>query len=528
MVGSTPAIDLLRSEYTMEIELKLLIHSENIDAFRAHPLLAEHALAEPRERRMTGTYFDTPDLHIKRSGAGLRVRQVGGNWVQTMKGGGGVAGGLHQRHEWESVIAGPMPDLPVLRELVEQDSPWGEVIHSARVEDRLIPIFTTAVTRTTWDLKLPQGIEIECVLDQGILAHNDQTEQVSEIELELKSGEPRDLIDFALKLQQDVPLCISNRSKAERGYALYAPPQRRAVKAGRLELSKDMTVEEAFVAVTKHCMAHIQANEWPSDEAGDPDRLHQMRVGLRRLRSAAQLFDDSIPFPVDLLEEIRWFAATLGEARDWDVLAASTLPGVTDFMPVDIKVAAITSAALAQAQDKHAAASAAIHSTRYTRLVLRFHAWLLDAGWRNAIPEAGQHCLAVPIKKVAGKMLADAHNKLSRRGRHLKRADADMRHRVRIAAKRARYATELLESLYASKRTRAYLKKLVELQEKLGWQNDAAVANELLRHLQKHNRGVANDIAFVRGYLAARLASDTSGILKRWKTFKRLEPPYAG
>ena len=90
----------------MEIELKLLLAPPDAPRLRAHPLLAQSAQG-PLVLQMHDIYVDTPDLQLCRRQAGLRVRQVDGRWVQTLKAGGTVSGGLHSRHEWEGEVPGP-------------------------------------------------------------------------------------------------------------------------------------------------------------------------------------------------------------------------------------------------------------------------------------------------------------------------------------------------------------------------------------------------------------------------------------
>ncbi|HTD06292.1 inorganic triphosphatase, partial [Undibacterium sp.] len=124
----------------METELKLLIHPRHANAVRKHPLLKKYATESPCERQMSDAYFDTPDLLIWRSKAGLRVRHAGNEWRQTLKGGGGAAGGLHRRHEWEGRLDGSSPDFAALQELVDGHKPWAKLLRSAVVQKTLQPI----------------------------------------------------------------------------------------------------------------------------------------------------------------------------------------------------------------------------------------------------------------------------------------------------------------------------------------------------------------------------------------------------
>ena len=81
----------------METELKLLVSPSDAEALRQHPLLKKYASDPPHEQTLSGIYFDTPNYDLRRADAGLRVRQVGKDWVQTLKVGGQAVGGLHRR-----------------------------------------------------------------------------------------------------------------------------------------------------------------------------------------------------------------------------------------------------------------------------------------------------------------------------------------------------------------------------------------------------------------------------------------------
>ncbi len=509
----------------MEIELKLLAAPQDAEALRQHPLLKKYATSKPHEQKMVDTYFDTSDLQIRRCDAGLRVRRVGNGWVQTLKGGGSVDGGLHSRHEWESRVAGPAPDLAMLRDVVDHKTAWGRLLRCPMIEDRLLPIFATKVKRMVWELRLPQGDEVECVLDLGNLECGGKKVAISEIELELKSGDPTHLFDFALALQQDIPMQIGNLSKADRGYALFAPQPPAAVKATLLKLSKRMTIEQVFQAIAANCMAQVQANETGVAQEHDVENLHQMRVGLRRLRSALGLFKDVLQPPEDLQQELGWLVTQLGAARDWDVLAGSTLPAVAEAAPDEPRLAEVKLAAQNKTHEMHEATSIAVSSPRYTRLILCFTRWVQGCGWRDAMSLQSQNRLTENVTKFARNTLVYDQRRLLKRGRKLPGANPETRHRVRIAAKKTRYATEFFQSLYSSKRVRPYVEALSNLQDELGWLNDAAVADRLLKELQEGQSHLEGSAGFVRGYLASRVRNDDKKIRKLWKKFAPMKLP---
>src|SRR5206468_9798372 len=143
--------------------------------------------------------------------------------------------------------------------------------------EQIIPIFTTQVRRTVWQLRLAHGDEVELALDQGEVRRDAARVPISEIELELNSGDPARLFDFALQLQQAVPPRVGNISKAERGYALVAPHPPTVVKAAALEFPQRASVEQGFLAIVGNCLAQVQGNESGVVHGSDAESVHQMR-----------------------------------------------------------------------------------------------------------------------------------------------------------------------------------------------------------------------------------------------------------
>src|SRR5450830_1606923 len=352
----------------MEIELKLSLAPQDAPRLRAHPLLAQSAQG-PLVLQMHDIYVDTPDLQLCRHQAGLRVRQVDGRWVQTLKAGGTVSSGLHSRHEWEGEVPGPQPDLAALDAAIGRKQPIRALLRQDAMRDALQPVFTTRIERTVWQLRTPQGDEIECVLDQGINESGAdgadgaiRSVAVSEIELELKQGQAASLFDVALALLQDVPLQLGHMSKAERGYRLTAPQPLRAVKAQPLALDDGMKVQQAFIDICGNCLEQVSGNQDGVAAGADVESVHQMRVGLRRLRSALGMFKSLLALPDALKSELGWLGGALGEARDGDVLAGNTLAQLDGEAQAD--AAALAQAAHAQARVKHVEAAQAVTSVR--------------------------------------------------------------------------------------------------------------------------------------------------------------------
>jgi triphosphatase len=504
----------------MEIELKLLIHRVDAEKLIQHPLIKKYAAESPEKQDQFSIYFDSSDFILRRHDIGLRVRQIGDQFIQTMKAGGSVQGGLHQRNEWENPVPDAQPDISSLKRQIEDDSKLKALLDTVSSTNCLQPIFSVRVKRTIWNLQIDDNA-IELVLDEGEIEREQKQLPISEIELELKSGEAIQLYEFALKLLDDIPLRLSNSSKALRGYMLATETDAAVSKAKSIALSHDETVEQAFQSIISNCLEHIQSNEeGVIEKHDDVECLHQMRVGTRRLRSALRLFQDMIPCPPELTKELQWLGGELGNARDWDVLTTSTLARLpaADNQESTKQLRSIASGVAKQMREK---VSRDLLTTRYSKLIVSFYIWMHGKHWREQMGIQKANKLDKPIARIASKLSKHGHRCLIKRVSQVDFSDTHSLHRVRIAAKRNRYTVEFFQSLYPRKAIRRYIATLSAAQDELGWRNDFTIADRLLQQLHNGSQS-AETAAFSRGYLAGRLQAESKKLRKTVKKFRRL------
>ncbi len=478
----------------METELKLNVAQRDLDKVRQHALLAGLSPTGPDELELADTYYDTPKLDLWRNGLTLRVRASDGNWVQTVKTAATGAPALHQRGEWECALPGPTPDPAALVRQVKTKR-VAELLASSDVAARLRPVFNNTTRRTRWNIELPDGQQVECVLDAGDLHVGKRNAAIGELELEMKKGDPTRLFELALALHQQIPLRIANDSKAARGYALLDRQAPAAVKATPVRLHKKMRLEDALQCIGLNCLAQLESNV-TGVLAQSVESLHQMRVGLRRLRALLNMFEDLAPLPADMRDSIEWLSGALGATRDWDVLAGSTLPaiGAAD-------VAQLVAVAEQRARDLHRDMLQTLHQPRYTQVILQLNGWFHGRGWRDGL--ADKSPLYRRVDDAMLPLLRKARQRLRKRIGALDENDLAARHRVRIAAKKARYAAEFFSDLLPAKPTRHYVRTLSALQDKLGHLNDLAVARGLLEQLTAPD--LLPGTTYARGYIAAAL-----------------------
>jgi CHAD domain-containing protein len=290
------------------------------------------------------------------------------------------------------------------------------------------------------------------------------------------------------------------------------PAQIRAVKAEPVRLRARMTLEDAFQAIGINCVRQIEAN-LPGVLHKNVESLHQMRVGLRRLRALLAMFEDLAAPPVALHAGIEWLAGELGPARDWDVLTETTLERVQGF-----DASALRQAAHERAVAHHAQILFVLREPRFNELLDQLNDWLQERRWRADGKLAKDSPLHERAWKGALPLLRKAEKRLAKRVDGLDETDAPSRHRVRIAAKKARYAAEFFRDLLPARRVKRYVGHLEQVQDQLGLLNDLAVAEQLLEELKGGSSQVAKQAAYVRGYVAASAEANVQGLGKSLKS----------
>jgi triphosphatase len=466
---------------SIEVELKLAAEPADIAALTR--FLSERSPgAVAISRRLVSTYFDTADRAFRRSHAMLRVREHDGRFVQTLKTEDPGGANLLARGEWEDEVADNLPDPHALES--------GEHLPAALVGE-LRPMFISEVDRIAIDIASEPGTRIEAAVDRGTLRTADaaRSEPISEIELELKQGDAGAVYDLALDLLEAAPLRIDLRSKAERGYRLTDNPDQppSAVSAPPVLLAPDMRVEDALQRVGRACLAHLLRSE-PAALAGQIEGVHQIRIAMRRLRSMLSAVSKLLPEAERrwVSDELKTLNATLGPARNLDVLATELLPPARDHAPDQPGWDELTRAAENARADAYHRVVEELSSPRHTAILLRLLRWFEGCGWRQQPNAAPEDALGVMIGIVAPAVLDRRRRAVRKRSRHFRRLTASGRHQLRIAVKKLRYAVELLDSLYDPRDVRPFVKRLKRVQDGLGHANDVRTAYNLIIELGRN------------------------------------------
>lgn len=505
-----------------EIELKLSLPPEKASRLGRNPLLRSLARRRAVTRRLTSVYFDTPDLRLASHGMALRVRQIGGKRIQTLKLPVDVASGLQVHREIEFEIDG---DTPVLSRI---DDPALQAVFAADgIAGRLFAVFVTEFERRSWPLQMFDS-EIELALDQGVIRSGERSMPLSEAELELKSGKPERLYELALALHGTVPFTLEGRTKAARGYALFSDTRPEPQRATPVRLEPEMSGARAFVEIARNCVAQLRANEEPARRGEDPEGIHQMRVAVRRLRALVGIYRDDLDKAVHgfLSAELRWLQRQLGPARDWDVFIDGTLEPLHRHLGTELAIETMRREARSLREQAYGVAVAALSAPRYTVLLLKFELWLDGGGWAAALPaNEPPRALSGPVADLAVAVLQRRHKRMRKYGgRHAELSESEL-HRLRILGKKTRYAVEFFRELFPRKATRRYHAALVEIQETLGSLNDAVVSRQLIAELERRMAVsvpalTPRAVGIVLGWQAACIDRDVERFGAVWDRFR--------
>ena len=247
---------------------------------------------------------------------------------------------------------------------------------------------------------------IEVALDRGEVAVGGRQTAIHELELELMRGEAAELFGLARELDAIVPLRIAAKAKADHGYELVEDDKQTFQKASQVALGASMASGDAFRAIARNCLHQIIGNE-PAVCSGDAEALHQMRIGLRRLRAAMASFATiSAGSEQDKIKaELKWATKALGPARDLDVLATDVLKHLSETGADEKEFAEASRDFTLRRAEAYARTKDLVRSNRFRRVLLDVVEWVETGTWSrgaaaHADPErpVAEHAAEVLVK----------------------------------------------------------------------------------------------------------------------------------
>jgi triphosphatase len=511
-----------------ELEFKVELTASGMHSIESNRRLSRLAAGPPQTRTLRSVYFDTPDRRLRAQGLSLRVRRVGRRWIQTVKADTEVRAGLSNPIEIEGEVHGTKPELGSVR-----DRAVRKKIKNALEGSALVPVFETVVRRTTRRLRVGDNGEIELALDEGVVRSPAGSSEIREAELELKSGSVGSLLTAAEALFADEPIRLADKSKAERGYELALGKPAEALKpllATQPALEKTQSCADALGAILSTVASQILHNWQVVAESNDPEGAHQLRIGLRRFRSALRVFrpvaDGSRLRELDA--KAREVGGLVGELRDADVLIDGVVGPVKASHRDELDFARLCEILASERNIKRDRVRAALLSPRWSGFQLKLALLSKVSAWSDT--RAQDAALARPVRKHAGKALERSWRTVARWGKRLDELTVEERHQMRKSLKVLRYAAEFFQPIYPEKPARRFVRELKRIQEIFGYLNDVATAKKLIDLPPDHAADAAlqRAVGYVLGWHAARANDAWTMARGRWQQLEATPRFWAG
>ena len=489
-----------------EFELKFEIPPANLKSVAGAVLDGKAT-----RQRLQASYFDTPDGVLATHGIMVRLRKEGRRWVQTAK---GPTPDVLERLEHNANLppqgAGAVPALDLSR---HRGTPVGKAIGKALglKGDENYPslelLYGTDIQRISRQVT-QGGSVVEIALDQGRVFANGQSQSICELEVELKKGSPSDALELAHEWCAAHGLWISTIAKSMKGQRLRsAVPFGDATLAVAANYSRDASRSDMVRAVVQTCLSQIlpNASELASG-SNHPDHVHQLRVGIRRLRTALRELG-GLTAAIDPAWEAALVKAfrTLGAHRDNSYLALVLQPQLLAAGGPEIRVD--------DANSDVPDAGETVRAPDFQAALLS----LLGFVQREALEAVNK---PGALKKAVSQRLGRLHKRALRDGKKFLELSEDHQHGVRKRLKRLRYLIEFSRPLFSAGKVKDMATALKPVQDALGQYNDELMALHAWRALAADDPNAWFGI----GWLTARKQPNAKHCLKEIKAFADVKP----
>jgi CHAD domain-containing protein len=482
------------------MELELCLHPDDAARLPRLRLLASLKRGKTHSRPVRIVWHDSPERELVQQGLAL----------------------AEHRSQWE---------LGPLRPNAKNWPPGGPapVLASARtpdqlgrtLPDRLLPVAALEGRASALSLLTEQGPVYMALLSGGVRSAVGE-HRINRLTLR---GDAEPVRALALALASELRLVVPPNGLAAEAFAIatgVAPAPRRD---NAPELAEDLPVAEAFA----HVIGHLgDAIILPAADAADgragPEPVHQMRVAVRRLRSAIRVFRRAIAAPevVEADKALKTLATRLAPTRDWDVFATETAAAVIEAFPAEKRLQRLLAAAERQRRACREELRQYLASADFRRLAIVL-ACLANAPEAVAAPDAAEP--SAPLREFAAQVLGRRYKHLARIDQRLSDLEPAALHAIRLQAKRLRYTAEIFAPIYPGKSAHRFIRRLSRLQDRLGALNDAAVCEHLMGELSNGSNAFASGL--VLGFICAHGRKTRRQIDRAWDRFHRLAPFWA-
>lgn len=452
------------------MELFVRLDPAHLPRLRSQAILKSCRLGRGKTSLEHGVVFDSADFALQRRGITVTIVRQGSRFVEIVQ--RGDAAPSHQEVASQHTPP-PLPELP-----------------SAALQ----PVFSYRLNRNV----APLGGNLwraEMTIDQVEIETGDRRENYCRIGFRLIEGKGAPLAALLQALADRVTLRLTADQRWSVAFDLLRDRPPAPVKAKLAALPAEAGNGAALRAIARAGLAHLLANNDCLVASGDAEAIHQMRVALRRLRSAMSLFKGMLndPQSQSLRAELRWMQQLLGAARDGDVLLAEILQPLDQLYQFTPGYAGLRRHIEQMREGDREAMLAELMAPRFGQSLLRLACWLEQVG--HGHPMADE-----PVRTLALATLGRRYRRVRKQMAQFNTLDETGRHACRIQIKKLRYTIDFFGGLLSDRRAGRFVAQLAAVQDSLGRLNDIATARKLLLQIAQHSAD--RDIAWAAGLVA--------------------------
>ena len=373
-----------------------------------------------------------------------------------------------------------------------------------------------------------QGAAIEIALDEGKVIGETKSRSFTELEMELKSGSERSLLDFARLAARELSLTLNLATKGDRGFGLATRRRPKWQTARPLAALSGLYFGQAIALSSANALDHFVRNWTIMLQTPHPEAIHQSRIALRNFRDLTRFYNDAMPDPDfgKAQNKAKSLGKLIGEARNLDVFVKA----MADFHAIpDVDPQALRD--LEAIVDQH-------HNRAYenvrltmrkqavTQFVLKAQDRILQCRDISDAHDVGALDVREPADVQARAVLVRRHHDIHKAGGDFSKLSRKQLHALRLRAKNMRCATQFFARIAeCDLKNSRYFKALVALQKALGKYNDSSFALHFLKALARE--ASPEGVICIRQIRRALKHSDAlarSKLPKVWKHYENSKP----
>ena len=469
--------------------------------------LAEHGtidglVLEPRSTlQIRDTYLDTDDWRIHRAGFALRIRSESGKSEATLKSLHSASAEVADRRELSETLGNGGSES--ISQLI---GPVGTRVHAVSGMHALLPLFEIHTSRQRFAIRRESEVQQlgEIALDETVISrpHGEPQKSMQRVEVEALTGIHEPLQSLVKTLRNDCALEAAPDTKYSEGLKSVGLAPGPAPAFGPTTVEGSMPMAEVAVANLRLYLSAWHRHEPGARLGDDPEELHDLRVAGRRLDAILRQFRSSLPAAyAQIRPTLKKVLRALGEVRDLDVALIELEAfngGATESEAGSAGLKQYLEIERARARTSMLSVLDAVtlqKSIQKLTLLLSAPTTPSEAPSAEAALHEAPEMLRLRYRKV-------------RKSADLLEPDSSVEsyHDVRGHVKKLRYALESVAAIYG-KPADEMLRALRRWQEKLGVQQDAAVASRRLKALAgAPPKGILPETLFLMGRLAEHYA----------------------